>query len=149
MILRSTSPEETAKIAEDIAEKISPRARATVIGLSGELGAGKTVFVQAIARVLRVAEQVQSPTFVIEKIYPLVGSRFKKLIHIDAYRIEKESELSVLRWEEIITDSANLILVEWPEKLGTLAKDISYTVSFRPIDEKTRELSVPEFFTPA
>ena len=101
--------------------------QATLVTLSGELGAGKTAFTKAVAKALDVEEVVTSPTFVLEKIYPirkLEDSRsngasllFKRLIHIDAYRLEKGADLAPLGFDELIQDAGNLILLEWPEKV--------------------------------
>lgn len=107
--------------------------RATLITLSGELGAGKTAFTKAVARTLYVEETVSSPTFVLEKIYLLpAGQPFKRLIHIDAYRLEKGSDLAPLGFDELMHDPGNLILLEWPEKvteaLPVPSKKLSFTV---------------------
>lgn len=90
---------------------------ATVIGLSGDLGAGKTTLVQALAKELGITEMVTSPTFVIAKWYETNVSSWKTLIHIDAYRIEDEDELIPLGWEDMINTPETLIVVEWPEKI--------------------------------
>jgi tRNA threonylcarbamoyladenosine biosynthesis protein TsaE len=95
-------------------------AGATIIALSGELGAGKTTFAQGIARALGVEEQITSPTFVLEKIYELQEQKWRHLIHIDAYRIDDAHELEVLGWNDIVADPSNLIIVEWPENVATL-----------------------------
>jgi len=100
---------------------LAPREHsATLIALSGNLGAGKTTFAQGIAQALGVEEQVTSPTFVIEKIYQLMGQKFTRLIHIDAYRLKDPHELEVLGWNELITDPTNLIVIEWPEHVAAL-----------------------------
>lgn len=93
---------------------------ATLVTLSGELGAGKTAFTQAVARALGVEEVVTSPTFVLEKIYSLGGEtpKFKRLIHIDAYRLEKGGDLAPLGFDELMQDAGNLVLLEWPEKVA-------------------------------
>lgn len=97
---------------------------ATLVTLSGELGAGKTAFTQAVARVLGVEEVVTSPTFVLEKIYALPRkeggqtSLFARLIHIDSYRLEKGADLAPLGFDELMQDSGNLILLEWPGKVS-------------------------------
>ena len=97
---------------------LSPAAAgATIVTLSGELGAGKTTFVKGVARALGVEEQVTSPTFVILKIYDLYEQKFRKLIHMDAYRLKGKQHLKVLGWDELVKDPGNLILVEWPEKI--------------------------------
>ncbi len=98
--------------------------KATVVALQGELGSGKTYFAQQFGKVLGVEENMASPTFVIMKSYNINWKGFKKLIHIDAYRLEKEQELIHLGWEELIKDPENFILVEWPERVeGLIPKD--------------------------
>ena len=92
---------------------------ATLITLSGELGSGKTAFTKIIAKTLGVMQTVTSPTFVLEKIYPLLHQkRFKRLVHIDAYRLESGKELAPLSLDELMQEEANLILLEWPEKVS-------------------------------
>jgi tRNA threonylcarbamoyladenosine biosynthesis protein TsaE len=114
------SLEETQKLAEGFVSNLTPGDCATVVGLYGNLGAGKTTLSQGIAKAMGVVENIVSPTFVIEKIYELTDQKFTHLIHIDAYRLEKSEELLHLGWEEIISDSNNLILIEWPEKVADI-----------------------------
>jgi tRNA threonylcarbamoyladenosine biosynthesis protein TsaE len=103
---------------------LTPRTdQATLVTLSGELGAGKTTFTQALARALGVEEAVASPTFVIEKIYRLTRQKWQRLIHIDAYRLRFAKELAVLGWEELMKDPGDLIVLEWPEKVPELIPD--------------------------
>lgn len=90
----SHSIEDTQKIANDFVSKLYTKdSGATVVGLSGDLGAGKTAFTKCIAKSLGVEDTVTSPTFVIEKIYELQNQKFTHLIHIDAYRLDKSDEL--------------------------------------------------------
>src|SRR4051812_10365455 len=102
---------------------------ATVVGLYGDLGSGKTAFSKAVAATLGVSEVVTSPTFIIMKRYEIrstspFSSSWKHLIHIDAYRLESEQELLHLGWNELITNPENLILLEWPEKVSdSMPKD--------------------------
>ena len=111
--------EEFEAEAAAFTRSLSPGTGATLITLSGELGAGKTAFTKAAAHTLGVAETVSSPTFVLEKIYLLPpGQLFKRLIHIDAYRLEQGSELAPLGFNEFMQNSENLILLEWPEKVA-------------------------------
>lgn len=109
--------EEAGKFVETLAPK---GADATLVTLSGELGAGKTAFVKAIAHALGVEDVVTSPTFVLEKIYKLGHrmSKFERLIHVDAYRLEKGADLAPLGFDELMQDAGNLILLEWPEKVA-------------------------------
>lgn len=125
----SNSIQETAKIAADWlrfairVRKVEPGDGALVVGLSGHLGAGKTAFVKAVAAELGVTETVTSPTFVIMKMYEVPGSAsasaaFWRLVHIDAYRLERHADLEALRLEELASDPHNLIMIEWPENVA-------------------------------
>lgn len=118
----SSSLEETAKIASDwlsdISKKYSTPDEALIVGLSGHLGAGKTAFVKAVAKELGVEETVTSPTFVLMKIYETKNDLFKRLVHIDVYRLERAEELEALTFEAIATDKNNLVMLEWPENVG-------------------------------
>jgi tRNA threonylcarbamoyladenosine biosynthesis protein TsaE len=119
----SASSKELQEIGAGFAKTLAPSEAATVVALSGELGAGKTTFVQAIARELGIDRVVASPTFVIEKIYTLphkTSRGFARLVHIDAYRLRFVKELAVLGWGELVQAPGNLILVEWPEKVASL-----------------------------
>lgn len=93
---------------------------ATVLALHGDLGAGKTTFVQTLARSLGVTETVTSPTFVIMKQYGTNSAQFTTLIHIDAYRIETDDEMRPLRFAELLAQPQTLICVEWAERIQTL-----------------------------
>lgn len=137
--------EETQRIAQDFAEKLSPlEDGALVVGLYGELGAGKTSFTQAVAKKLGVKDVITSPTFVIEKIYDLEGQKFSKLIHIDAYRLEKSEELLKLGWRDITADKNNLILIEWPERVADIIVK-HMKVSLRTLDSgEAREINIEE-----
>lgn len=112
-------PELEAEAARFISSLTPDPRGATFVTLSGELGAGKTAFVKAVAEALGVEDVVTSPTFVLEKIYLLGSStsKFKRLVHIDAYRLERGSDLIPLGFDELMKDAGNLILLEWPEKV--------------------------------
>src|SRR3989344_4848247 len=137
----SNSPQDTHQIAQDFLNTIKLREQATVIALQGDLGAGKTAFTQEVGKILGVVENMHSPTFVIEKIYQIDFKNFKRLIHIDAYRLEKDSELLHLGWEEITKEPENLILIEWPENVAGNIPESAKRISFKFIDETTREIN--------
>jgi len=126
MLVISKNTKDTEEIAKDFLDKIKPaESGATIVGLYGELGTGKTTFTQAVARILGVKRKVNSPTFVIMKKYELPNKKLshknflasKYLFHLDAYRLKNEKELLHLGWEEIIADPKNLIFIEWPEMI--------------------------------
>ena len=106
--------------AKKMLDTLRPRASgATLITLSGELGAGKTAFVKALAKELGVSGVVNSPTFVLEKIYLLPeGGKFVRLVHIDAYRLGNGKELAPLGFEALMEDEQNIIALEWPERVA-------------------------------
>ena len=142
--------EETQKIAEGfVANLKSSGNSATVVGLYGELGSGKTSFTQGVASALGISENVVSPTFVIEKIYELprpteclgLDKNFSHLIHIDAYRLEKSSELLHLGWREIISNPQNLILIEWPERVADIMPE-HIRINFSHIENEQREIEI-------
>ncbi|HVY36062.1 MAG TPA: tRNA (adenosine(37)-N6)-threonylcarbamoyltransferase complex ATPase subunit type 1 TsaE [Candidatus Paceibacterota bacterium] len=109
---------ETNTIAQKLLALVTPYDdRATVVGLSGDLGAGKTTLTKAIGKTVGVEETIQSPTFVIGKFYDTNDDRFKKMVHIDAYRIESENELTPLGWDNILQSPQTLIIIEWPERI--------------------------------
>jgi tRNA threonylcarbamoyladenosine biosynthesis protein TsaE len=111
--------------------------RATVVGLSGELGAGKTTFTQALATKLGVSSEVVSPTFVIMKRYPTKHPLFSTLIHIDAYRLENAEELAHLGFETWCNTPKTLIVIEWPERVSAVLPAHT-TVEFSVVSGDTR-----------
>ena len=132
-------------MAHELIEHVSSQknSKATILALSGDLGAGKTTLAKEIARALGVVEHVSSPTFVIMKIYPLDTEicKFKKLIHIDAYRLQSSKELFQLGLEDICADKNNIIIVEWPEYVPECVPDDALWVKLSHIDEHSREIS--------
>jgi len=125
--------------ARFVADLTPHKDAATVITLSGDLGAGKTAFVKGVAKALGVHEHVTSPTFVIMKIYPLDGV-FKKLVHIDAYRLKGEHHLKVLGWEEFLKDPRNLICIEWPEQVPQAMPSHAIRIALRYTGDDEREI---------
>ncbi|MGI9091141.1 MAG: tRNA (adenosine(37)-N6)-threonylcarbamoyltransferase complex ATPase subunit type 1 TsaE [Gemmatimonadaceae bacterium] len=96
-------------------EQFGVGARAPLlVALSGELGAGKTTLAQAICRGYGVTQQVTSPTYAIVQEYIAPRSM---VFHIDLYRLERESDLEQIGWDDIMRSTA-LVLVEWPERAG-------------------------------
>ena len=141
MEIISKNIEQTAKIAYDFASKLEPKGnKATITGLYGELGSGKTTFMKYLAKSFGLKETIQSPTFVIEKVYELENKPFQHLIHIDAYRIEKENEMTNLGWNEIISDPKNLICIEWPDRIAKIMPE-HIMITFEHVSETERKIS--------
>ncbi len=131
--------------AARFARALAPRTGgATVVTLAGELGAGKTAFVKAAARAFGVGETVQSPTFVLEKIYALpreAGTGFARLVHIDAYRLERGAELSALGFDELARDPENLVLLEWPERVREALPPPSVSITITALADGSRAIA--------
>lgn len=138
-----TTLEETEKEAARFIRSLHPCASsATLVTLSGELGAGKTVFVKAIASALGVKEQVTSPTFVLEKIYTLPEKEeFSQLVHIDAYRLKNGSELGALGFDEIMRSSKKLLLLEWPEQVASTLPTPAMRITFETLSDESRKIT--------
>jgi len=137
----SKNTKETSKIAKmflwEILKKGNPKQGALVVGLRGDLGAGKTTFFQAIAKHLGIKDKVISPTFVIMKKYPLKNKKYNFLFHLDAYRLKNEKELLNLGWEEIVKNNKNLIFIEWPENVEKIIP--SYSQFVHIFDDKNNQ----------
>ena len=138
------STEETKALAHKFVEALHKGDKALVVALDGDLGSGKTTFSQFVGEALGVRDAIQSPTFLIEKIYELFDKPWKHLIHIDAYRLDKEEELLHLGWKEIISRPDNLVLVEWAEKVRGILPEGAIHISFKHISENMREIEISE-----
>lgn len=111
----SNSEKETKRIATRLAKQISHG----VIALTGELGAGKTTFVQGFAKGLGIKEKIISPTFVLIRQHKIPKLN-KTLYHIDLYRLADSLNIKELGLDEIWSNSQNIILIEWAEKIANL-----------------------------
>ena len=133
-----TGVESMQHYAAEFVGALVRKERAVVVALRGDLGAGKTTFVQGAARALGIAEPITSPTFVIQKAYQLSGQTFARLVHIDAYRLGGAHELEALAWKETLVDPNSLIFLEWPERVQGAVPADAALLHLRFIDESTR-----------
>jgi len=110
-----------------------------VVGLSGELGAGKTTLVRAIAAALGVTQPVTSPTFALVHRY---DGADVSVFHVDAYRLKHDDEARDLGFEDMLADQRAVVLVEWPERLGVAAPRMDHHLRLRyGPDERTRDVT--------
>lgn len=132
--IKTQSAKETKKIARILAKDLIKRQKthAQVLALEGNLGAGKTTFVQGFAEALGVKEKVLSPTFVLMKIYKIPRSQtFKHLVHTDCYRLDSPKDLLHLGFKKILTDKDAIILIEWADKIKKLIPQNAIWIKFR------------------
>jgi tRNA threonylcarbamoyladenosine biosynthesis protein TsaE len=139
------SEKDIPKIAEAVIahiDKKSNKAGATIVTLSGELGAGKTTLTQAIAREFGIKETITSPTFVLMKSYDLKARKWKHMHHIDAYRLDTPEHINALKWNELIANPDNIIFLEWPEQIEGLVPEGAISIKLSHKDETKREIDI-------
>lgn len=107
----TASADETHALAQEFAASLPPD---TTLALHGDLGVGKTTFVQGLARGLGVTDPVTSPTF---NIFTLHRGASRTLVHMDAYRLDDDRQLDALMLEDFLV-SPWCLAVEWPEKIA-------------------------------
>lgn len=122
------SPYETVKLAGKVAQRIR---EGTVVCLEGSLGAGKTLFVQSMARTLGVQGEVTSPTFNLMNIY----EGFCPIVHFDLYRIQTEDELEEIGFYEYTDFPEGIVLIEWGEKFPDALPDDYVKIEIERIKE--------------
>lgn len=142
----TNSSQETKKIGIKLAavikkERVNPK-QALVIALEGDLGSGKTTFIQGLAAGLGVKENVLSPTFVIQKDFPLSQKKYKNLFHIDAYRLKKPEELLELGFSDLIKNPENIIVIEWADKVKEILPKNIVWIEFKNLDENERKITI-------
>lgn len=128
------SPEDTRILGASLAPLLVP---GDVVSLSGDLGAGKTVFVQGLAAALGIHGQVTSPTFTI--VHQYEGQRYP-IVHVDVYRLNSFQEVIDLGFEELI-DPGAILVVEWGDAVAPLLPSRYLEVDIRrgqasPDDER-------------
>ena len=148
MEIITKSSAETKELGQKLAASlIEGKRNAFTVGLIGELGAGKTTFIQGFAEGLGIKQRIISPTFILLRKYDIPNdtSRFKSLYHVDLYRIEDniDSEARNLGLTSIWEKGGNVALIEWAEKIGNIMPKTSYAVKFEILDNSTRKISVP------
>jgi tRNA threonylcarbamoyladenosine biosynthesis protein TsaE len=130
----TASAQETKKLAQEFLKELRPP---QVIALYGDLGSGKTTFVQGLAEGLGISQRLLSPTFIIHRIYPTsAGTKFH---HLDLYRLEKVDASLGLR--ELFEENDSLVVVEWAEKIEALLPPKTIRIRFDHLKGDKRQIS--------
>jgi tRNA threonylcarbamoyladenosine biosynthesis protein TsaE len=124
----------TRKLGHDFAKTLN---KGEIICLYGDLGSGKTTFVQGLAQGLGIKSRIISPTFVIIRSHRLKVGVF---CHIDLYRTEVEKDIENLGLEEIMNDPQNIIAIEWAEKLKDYLPEKRIDIEFVSEKENIRKI---------
>jgi len=129
--------EETWELARRLAAELKP---GDVVCLEGDLGAGKTTFVQGLAAALGLPGRVTSPTFCLVQEHGPVDGRM--LVHMDLYRLSSEDDVIAIGWEDYLSRGA-VIAVEWPERAGSLIPADARHVAFAILEgEESRRIDI-------
>ena len=152
MRIRTTSREATKKLGRLVASRIlkmrrRPVARkgAVVLALRGDLGGGKTTFVQGLARGLGIRIAPRSPTFILMQIFSF-GRREKserRMVHIDAYRFRRAEDARPLGLQEIFKDPNAVVVIEWAEKIRKFLPKKTIWIRFSHRAKQVRDITVP------
>jgi tRNA threonylcarbamoyladenosine biosynthesis protein TsaE len=129
----SRSPEQTRRVGSRLGGALQA---GDVICLQGDLGAGKTTFVQGIAQGWGSVDSVSSPTFILVNMYRRADQ--SQLFHMDAYRLESTPEAEELDLDSMLAQGA--LLIEWPERMNGLIPAERLWVNLEHIDEEEREM---------
>jgi tRNA threonylcarbamoyladenosine biosynthesis protein TsaE len=130
----SKSPEQTRRIGMRLGNVLK---KGDVLCLQGDLGAGKTTFVQGIAQGWGSLDSVSSPTFIIVNMYRRTDGA--ELFHLDTYRLESQPEAEELDLDSMLNEG--VLIVEWPERLGNLIPDERLWIKFDHVSDEQRLMS--------
>ncbi|MCP6726899.1 MAG: tRNA (adenosine(37)-N6)-threonylcarbamoyltransferase complex ATPase subunit type 1 TsaE [Patescibacteria group bacterium] len=142
---QTTSARQTKKLGEEMAKDIlalPETNNAIVLALKGELGSGKTTFVQGLAKGLGVQSRVLSPTFLVIKEFELPHTNKTMLYHIDCYRLESSQELLDLGFKSIVANPKNIVVIEWADRVKKILSKDTKWIHFFVTGENSRELDV-------
>lgn len=135
----SHSVSDTEKFAQQLLPQLKP---GQILALSGNLGAGKTVLAKALAKALNITETVNSPTFVLMKVYNVSNNKVKKFIHVDCYRLDQSEDLADIGLQDYLDDPDSLIVIEWAEKIKNLPADRTVKININSQGGDQRQIEV-------
>ena len=139
----SLSPTQTKRLGESLAKHILEKGlqdQVVIIGLVGELGTGKTCFLQGFAQGLHIRSKILSPTFAIMKKYKIQDTKYKVFFHIDCYRIENTKEILDLGFADMCGNPTNIIAIEWADRVKKILPNNTLILKFRFLDKNKREI---------
>lgn len=140
-IVRSTK--ETRKLAREIAKNLKP---GQILALYGELGTGKTTFTRFLAKELGFEARVQSPTFVLARVYERQEGQLRKINHLDLYRLQNSEEVEELALQEYFYRPYSVTVIEWPEKAEKFLPEDTIKIYFEDLGENKRKIDVQNLY---
>ncbi len=133
-VVETHFPRETQKLAKKVADNLRG---GEIILLSGELGAGKTCFANALGAALGVDEPLVSPSYILLRSYP--ARKGLTIHHLDFYRLESSRDLETMGVEECVGPDS-ILLVEWPERCPHAFEEFSLALKFHLTGDQTRRI---------
>ena len=143
MEIITKSANETKKVGISLAMELKkqlPLKHAFVIALIGDLGAGKTTFIQGLASGLGIKESVLSPTFLILKQFSIALKSYKNFYHIDTYRLKNSQEFLELGFKDLVGNPENLIVIEWADKVEKILSKDTLWIRFENLGKNKRKV---------
>ncbi len=138
----TNNAQETQELARKLANIVLKMPGPVVLSLDGELGGGKTTFLQGFAQELGVAENITSPTFVIFNHYQINNPNFMGFYHFDCYRLQGPQDLLDLDAEQILKNPQNIVAIEWAERIKDLLPENTIYLQFVFVEENKREIKI-------
>lgn len=141
MKIVSKNIDDTIRAAQDLAKRVKA---GDVIALYGHLGAGKTVFVKALASSLGIKDTITSPTFVLMKVYSLPKGPVQNFVHVDCYRLDKPEDLSDIGLGDYLGQRDSIVVIEWADKIKNLPADsIRVDIDYRSNEKREIKITFP------
>lgn len=152
----TNSSDETQNVAENLAKNLEDT---KFLALFGNLGSGKTTFVQGFAKGLGIRQRIISPTFIIVREHKIGikneelpaspklkrGERIKNFYHIDLYRVQTPHDIEGLGLKEIFNDQNNIVAVEWAEKIKNILPEERIELYFENLEENRRRVTIKRY----
>jgi tRNA threonylcarbamoyladenosine biosynthesis protein TsaE len=138
MTYTTGTPEETIEVGKTLASTFSG---GEVLCLYGELGAGKTTLTTGIIQHFLPDKRVLSPTFTLVRQYDFDG-QIRHIYHIDLYRMGSEKEIMELGIAEWMHDPSNIVVIEWPERLGSLMPSKRWDIHCTMVDDEKHKIVI-------
>ena len=147
MEILTHSAQETQELGEKISANLKP---GDALALYGDLGSGKTTFIQGLAWGLGIKKRVISPTFVFIRQYEIretqnvkrITYHLSRFYHVDLYRIEKVEDARGLGLEEIFADKEAIVVIEWADRIKEILPKKRVDIFFEYLDENKREIKI-------
>lgn len=147
-IFVTNSAEETKKLGEELAKSLKG---GDLVALFGDLGGGKTTFVQGLALGFGIKRRIISPTFIIIRTYNIesktTDQKPKTFYHLDLYRTGMIEDIKSLGIDEIIGNDNNIVVIEWAEKLKDLLPKKRTDIFFEYLEENKRKIKIIKYGT--